>query len=139
MSAITREQLEGYLDDALDDGETARIEQALRGSETLQRQLRGIMQERDRGEHSLGAIWRRQRLSCPSREHLGSYLLQVLPEEQQEYIAFHLETVGCAFCLANLADLRMQHKEPAPKARERRRRYFESSAGYLQGCTPKKA
>jgi hypothetical protein len=139
MSDIPREQLEGYLDDALDDAETARIEQALRGSESLRRQLRAIMQERDRGEHSLGAIWRRNRLSCPTREQLGSYLLQVLPEEQQDYIAFHLKTVGCAYCLANLADLQAQHKEPAPKAHARRRRYFESSAGYLQVCSPKKS
>jgi hypothetical protein len=89
------------------------------------------MQERDRGEHSLGAIWRRQRLSCPSREELGSYVLQALDRDLQDYIAFHLKVVGCPFCHANLTDLQTLQQEPAPKAQERRRRFFESSAGYL--------
>jgi hypothetical protein len=131
MANITRELLAAYLDDALSDGEIARVEQALRDSEPLRRLLRKIMQERDRGEHSIGAIWRRQRLSCPTREQLGSYLLQVLDPAFQDYIDFHLHTVACPFCLANLADLQVLQQEPAPKVQERRRRFFESSAGYL--------
>ena len=35
---------------------------------------------------------------------------------------------------SNLADLKTLQKEPAPKTSERRRRLFESSAGYLQVC-----
>jgi hypothetical protein len=131
MLKITREQLHGYLEDALNDAETSRVEQALRESESLRRLLRSTIQERDRGDHSIGAIWCRFRLSCPTREQLGSYLLKVLDAGQQDYIEFHLRSVACAFCLANLADLQSLHKEPAPKAKERRRRFFESSAGYL--------
>lgn len=132
MVTITRELLHGYLDDALSDTETAQVEQALRNSESLRRLLRAVLQERDRGEHSIGAIWRRQRLSCPSREVLGSYLLQVLDADLQDYVDFHLRTVGCPFCAANLADLQNLQQEPAPKTKERRRRFFESSAGFLQ-------
>ncbi len=132
MVTITRELLHGYLDDALSDTETAQVEQALRNSESLRRLLRAVLQERDRGEHSIGAIWRRQRLSCPSREVLGSYLLQVLDADLQDYVDFHLRTVGCPFCSANLADLQNLQQEPAPKTKERRRRFFESSAGFLQ-------
>jgi len=128
---ITPELLHAYLDDALSDEETALVEKTLRESDPLRRQLRAIIQERDRGEHSIGAIWRRQRLSCPGREELGSYLLQALERDLQDYIAFHLQVIGCPFCQANLADLQMLQQEPAPKAQERRRRYFESSAGYL--------
>jgi hypothetical protein len=134
MSEFTREQLHAYLDEALSEAEMARIEQALRVSEPLRRALRLAMQERDRGEHSLGAVWRRERLTCPTRDQLGSYLLEVLDDAVQEYIAFHLNTIGCPYCLANLADLQAMQQEPAPQARERRRRYFESSAGYLQPC-----
>ena len=134
MSEITREQLHAYLDDALSDAETARVEQALRDSETLRRSLRQAMQERDRGDHSLGAVWRRERLTCPTREQLGSYLLQVLDEGELDYLDFHLNTIGCPYCVANLADLQAQQQEPAPRARERRRRFFQSSAGYLQVC-----
>jgi DNA-binding phage protein len=132
MSQITREQLHAYLDDALSESETARVEQTLRDDPTLRRQLQQAMQERDRGEHSLGAVWRRERLTCPSRETLQSFLLQVLDDGEQGYIDFHLHTVGCPFCLANLADLEAQKKEPAPHAKERRRRIFQSSAGLLQ-------
>jgi hypothetical protein len=132
MSDITRQQLHAYLDDALSDAETAAVEQALRASEPLRQRLRQAMQERDRGEHSLGAVWRRERLTCPSREQLGSYLLQVLDEAEQDYVAFHLQTVGCPYCTANLADLESRQDEPAPQLRERRRRFFQSSAGYLQ-------
>jgi hypothetical protein len=128
---FTREQLIAYLDDALSDGETAQIEQAMRESEALRLQLRGLMAEQDRGEHTIGAIWRRQRLTCPTREQLGNYMLQVLDEEQQDYVDFHLKTIGCAFCLANLADLQSLQKEPATQTRQRRRRIFESSAGLI--------
>ena len=83
MPEISRELLQGYLDDALDEEETAQVEKALRDSEALRRHLRLVMQERDRGEHSLGAIWRRERITCPSREQLGSYLLQALPRVHQ--------------------------------------------------------
>jgi len=111
---ITAAQLNAYLDDALSDRETAQVEQALRESEGLRRALRAIIQERDRGEHSIGAIWRRQRLSCPTREQLGSYLLQVLELDLQDYIDFHLKTIGCPFCLANLTDLQTLQQEPEP-------------------------
>src|SRR5215831_1369281 len=135
MAKITREQLHGYLEDCLSDAETAKVEQALRESEPLRRMLRAVMQERDRGEHSIGAIWCRERLSCPNREQLGSYLLKALDPALQDYIDFHLQTIACAFCLANLADLKSLQKEPAPKATERRRRFFASSAGYLRVCS----
>jgi hypothetical protein len=137
MPNVTREQLHSYLEDCLSEVETARLEQAIRQSDSLQRMLRAVMAERDRGDHSIGAIWSRERLSCLSREQLGSYLLKVLDAGFQDYIDFHLHTVACAFCLANLADLQTLHKEPAPKARERRKRYFESSAGFLQVCRTK--
>jgi hypothetical protein len=132
MPVFTREQLSAYLDDALSDGETAQVEQALRQSDTLRHQLRTLMTERDRGEHSIGAIWRRSRLTCPTREQLGNYLLQVLDSDHWEYVEFHLQTVGCAFCLANLADLQTRQKEPPSRTQKRRRRFFESSAGLVR-------
>src|SRR5262249_37586918 len=132
MSEITREQLHAYLDDALAEAETARVEQALRASEPLRQSLRKAMQERDRGEHSLGAVWRRERLTCPSRETLGSLLLDVLDDDEKDYIRFHVETVGCPFCVANLLDLQNAQREPAPRAKERQKRLFQASAGFLQ-------
>jgi hypothetical protein len=131
MSDIKREDLDAYLDDALSETDIARVEQALRDSETLRRTLRALIQERDRGEHSIGAIWRREKLSCPTREQLGSYLLQVLDAGLQNYIDFHLHTIACPYCLANLADLQALQREPEAQVEKRRQRFFESSAGHL--------
>ena len=135
---ITRELLAGYLDDALGETETAHIEQELRASEPLRLQLKQIIQDRDRGEHSVGAIWRRQRLSCVPREQLGSFLLGVLEEDVQDYIKFHLQTMGCAFCMANLADLQTQQHDADGQVKKRRKRYYQSSAGLLQSPDKKK-
>lgn len=134
---ISREQLHAYLDDALSEAETSLVERALRDSEALQNRLRIVLQERDRGEHSIGAIWRRQRLSCPTREQLGSYVLEVLEPEQMDYLRFHLETIACPFCVANLTDLKTQQEAAVSDVQKRRKRYFQSSAGYLQNCRDK--
>jgi hypothetical protein len=123
--------LEAYLDEALPVAEMARIEEALRRDPQLLEQLAAINARRDAGVHSLGEIWRRHRLSCPPREQLGSYLLRTLPKGTSQYIKFHIETVGCRLCQANLADLENQQAEAAETIRQRRRKYFQSSAGYL--------
>ena len=130
MSDVTREQLFAYLDDSLDDVETARIEKLLRTSQDLKDRLERIREDRDRGEHSLGAVWRRERLSCSTREQLSGYLHGVLEPEMQSYLEFHLKTIACPGCLANLDDLREKQAEPATQTR-RRKRYFETSAGML--------
>jgi hypothetical protein len=132
MTEITREHLRAYIDDALTDGETACVEQALRDSDGLRGQLSMVIQERDRGEHSVGAVWRRHRLSCPTREQLGSYLLQALEPGYQDYVEFHLKTIACPYCQANLADLQARQADAGAHVQQRRRRIFQSSAGLLQ-------
>jgi hypothetical protein len=139
MADIPVEQLSAYLDDALGEAETAQVEQALRDSEALRRQLRVMMQERDRGEHSLGAIWRRHRLSCPGRDQLRAYLMKAIDSDLKDYIDFHLKTIGCSFCQANLADLQARNEEPAGKTQKRRQRLFQSSAPYLEPKRRKKS
>jgi hypothetical protein len=125
--------LEAYLDEALPPEEMARIEKAAREDRAIVAQLAAIHARRGTGVHSLGEIWRRHRLSCPSREQLGSYLLGALEEAHADYIAFHTELVGCRYCRANLADLRSQQAGGDPAAPQRRVRYFQSSAAHLCG------
>jgi hypothetical protein len=126
--------LEAYLDEALPVEQMARIEQSLRDDSDLVRRLALINAQRDCGVHSLGEIWRRHRLTCPTREQLGSFLLEVLLDEQADYIRFHIDTVGCRYCQANLDDLREASvgDESQPETSSRRRRYFQSSAGHLK-------
>ncbi len=124
-------ELEAYLDEALPVAAMSQIESALRGDASLASRLAAINGRRDGGLHSLGEIWRRHRLTCPTRSELGSYLLGVLSAAQAAYIAFHLDLVGCRCCRANHDDLRRQAGTDAA-APGRRRKYFASSAGYLQ-------
>ena len=127
-------ELEAYLDEALPVEQMTAIERALRSQPELAKRLAQINGRRDAGVHSLGEVWRRQRLSCATRQQLGSYLLGVLPDEQADYIRFHIDTVGCRFCAANLADLEAQQAEAADHVHRRRRKYFQSSAGFLRKC-----
>lgn len=129
---LRQSDLESYLDEALPPEEMARIEQALRKDRQLVRQLAAINARRDAGVHSLGEIWRRHRLSCPSRQQLGNYLLGALADEAADYVTFHLELVGCRYCRANLTDLQKQQAEASEAVETRRRKYFQSSAGYLR-------
>lgn len=128
---MNQPELEAYLDEALPAEEMARIEDALRRNPQLLEDLAAINARRDAGVHSLGEIWRRHRLSCPTREQLGGLLLGTLPKQQCEYLRFHLDVVGCRLCRANLSDLQSQQAEAVEAAKTRRKRYFQSSAGYL--------
>ena len=124
--------LELYLDEALPAEEMARIEQALRTDRPWASGWRRSTPGADGGVHSLGEIWRRHRLSCPTRQQLGSYLLGAISREWDNYVVFHLETIGCRYCQANLADLKRQQAESSEVVQTRRRKYFQSSAGYLR-------
>ncbi|MAT68393.1 MAG: hypothetical protein CMJ58_02610 [Planctomycetaceae bacterium] len=125
-------QLDAFLDEALPPEMMAEIEAAMRDDESLKERLATIVGRRDAGLHSLGAIWRRRRLTCPTREQLGSRLLGVLDPALDEYVTFHLEVVGCRVCQASLADLQQRSAaEEATGAAARRQRYFQSSAGLL--------
>jgi hypothetical protein len=124
-------ELEAYLDEALSSDEMAEMETALRADPALTRRLSTINGRRDAGLHTLGEIWRRHRVSCPSREQLGSYLLGAVGKEAADYIDFHLKTVGCRFCQAGLEDLKSRNEESQEVVAVRQRKYFDSSAGYL--------
>jgi hypothetical protein len=130
---FTNAELEAYLDESLPAEQMAAVEDALRRDEALQQRMIAINGRRDAGVHSVGEIWRRHRLSCPSREQLGSYLLGVLPTDAADYVKFHLEIVACRFCAASVEDLRgQQSAADAGAVSSRRMKYFQSSAGYLR-------
>jgi anti-sigma factor RsiW len=131
-SKFTHSDLEAYLDEALAPADMAEIERQLRTDTQLGRELAAINARRDAGVHTLGEIWRRQRISCPTREQLGSFLLGALAQEQADYIAFHIEKAGCRFCRANHDDLKAQQEGANDAVATRRKKYFQSSAGYLR-------
>jgi hypothetical protein len=120
-----------YLDEMLAPDRMAALEADLRADETLRLRLAALSRRRDEGVHSVGEIWRRSRLSCPTRGQLGSYVLGTLPAGMTEYVEFHVRSVVCRICAANLHDLE-QSARSGPESSARRRRFFESSAGQLR-------
>jgi hypothetical protein len=132
MPRLTQSDLQAYLDEALPPADMARVEAELRKKPELLQQLSAINSRRDAGVHSVGEIWRRHRLSCPTRDQLGSYLLGALDGRHVDYIAFHVQTIGCRYCQANLEDLRRQQEEKTETTQKRRTKYFQSTAGHLR-------
>jgi hypothetical protein len=131
---IDDDALRGYLAETLSPEASARVEKALRESSELRARLEDVRKNRNEsGLHTLGAIWRRGRLTCSSRQTWGGYLLDTLDPEHAEYLRFHLEVIGCPFCHANLADLRAKSEASAPSSKNRQKRIYSSSRHLLGG------
>jgi hypothetical protein len=129
---LSESELEAYLDEALPAEIMAEIERALRKDRKLAERLAAINSRRDAGVHTVGEIWRRNRLSCPTREQLGSYLLRALESDVAAFVRFHLEVSGCRTCRANLDDLKNRQTDEPAAVDNRRKKYFHSSAGHLR-------
>jgi RNA polymerase sigma factor (sigma-70 family) len=79
-------------------------------------------------ENLLKEVWEIQRLTCPKRSTLGAFLLEKLDPEWFDYIDFHLTTLGCHFCRANLKDLK---QKKTLEERQFRDRIMASTIGFL--------
>lgn len=124
-------ELAAFLDEALEPGRSSEVERAVRTDPALRDRLGTIRDRENAGLHTIGAIWRRARLSCPRRSELAQFLLGTADPEPAAYVRHHLEQVGCRFCQANLEDLKAAAADDGRPPR-RRRRFFETSAGYLR-------
>lgn len=77
----------------------------------------------------LTEIWETQRLTCPKRTTLGGYLLNTLDASWSQYVRFHLSTVACPFCTANVDDLQ---KQTSSDPRPLRDRILQSTVGFFR-------
>ncbi len=127
----TDNQLLAFLDESLPAEQAAALESRLRSDPELLSRLSDLRSREEAGVHSLGAIWRRFRLSCPTREQWGQWLLGVLDEPTSQYFEFHLKRVGCRYCAANLEDLKRQAADVDRDRPQRRRRFFQTSVGRM--------
>jgi anti-sigma factor RsiW len=131
ITQFTDDDILAYLDEMLPIAKATEIEAALRTSADLRQRAAQVRRRQDQNLHSVGEIWRRKQLSCPTRAELGNYLLGALDEGLSGYVEFHVHEIGCRICAANLEDLQSARGEAATSER-RRQKYFESSAGRLQ-------
>ncbi len=124
-------ELLAFLDEQLGPENSARIEEAIRECPELHQRLIQLRGQNVAGLHSIGAIWRRERLSCPDRESLRRHLLGQLKAEEGDYIRFHLDEISCRVCNANYDDLNQAIADERD-SQTRRNRMFQTSAGHLR-------
>ena len=134
MHTISDEELLAYADELLEMELSVQIESMLRSQQSLQERLRTLLEQRDQGNLGVGDVWRHARLSCPKRSELGLYLIKAIEKEYQDYILFHLQQVGCSFCLATLEEMQAASTldDIDHAAIKRREQLFASSAGLLR-------
>jgi hypothetical protein len=138
MLNYSDEELVAYLEESLPLDKAADLEKRLRNpedveSKTLLDRLQQLIFSRDSGTHTIGEIWKRHRLSCPTREDLGRYILEAMSDDEATYIKIHIEVIECEVCRSNLDDLLRSASQPDQAAtKDRRRRYFQSSVGRLK-------
>ena len=81
--------------------QVSRVKQA--ALEYLRRKVHNLAPLED---FSLRTIWEENLFTCLKRSTLGSHELGLLPEDLEAYVSFHLTTIECPYCLANLEDMR---------------------------------
>ncbi len=84
----------------------------------------------DPPEALLTEVWEDHRPSCPKRSTIGGYHLGTLEPAWQDYVDFHLNNLGCRFCLANLDDLK--ESEDRAHMDRLRQRVLQSTVGFLK-------
>ncbi len=129
MRHVTDEELLAYADERLASDQCASIEEALRSDEAFANRLALLLSSRDHGGSSVGELWRRDRLSCPPRAVWAALVGGRLGDGLSQYLRFHVETIGCPICAANLADL--ERPGNSADAERRAQKIFQSSAGKL--------
>ena len=105
---ITPELIREFLRDTLSPERMAMVERAARNDPKVVELIASEREAMERGDHSLGAMWQEHQLSCPTREQLGGFLLEVGEPDHLEYVEFHLTVIECGICHANLEDLKTQ-------------------------------
>jgi len=81
-------------------------------------------------ENLMTDVWKLQRFSCPKRSTIGAYVLGTLDSKWRQYVDFHINTIGCRFCMANLHDI--QEQSAQKQSRRFQARIMESTAGFLK-------
>ena len=119
---ITDEELIAYLDHELPPDRAAVLDAARQADAALAARVDRLTRDLETGAHSVGSIWRRFALSCPSREDLADSVQGLLEPGLADYVRFHVETVGCVACRANLDDLGRRQAGASAVDEDRQRR-----------------
>lgn len=87
----------------------------------------------DTADDLLTSLWADFRPSCPKRTTLGKFQLGTLKPAWDDYVQFHLTSLGCRFCAASLDDLEeLAAASESSSAVPLRNRIMESTVGFFQ-------
>ena len=59
---------------------------------------------------SIGALWIKERISCPHEDILHAFIDGSLGAEEHRYIEFHTNDVGCPYCQSAIAEFGEESK-----------------------------
>ncbi|QDV07659.1 RNA polymerase sigma factor RpoE [Planctomycetes bacterium Poly30] len=59
----------------------------------------------------VASVWSDERVSCPARHWLARWIAGTLEEGPREFMAFHVDEMGCEWCSANRDDLARRDEE----------------------------
>ena len=71
-----------------------------------------------------------QRFGCPKRSTIGAFYLGTLDKDWRDYADFHINTIGCGFCIANLEDIKTENEKKQDT--QLQARIMESTIGFFQ-------
>ena len=88
---------------------------------------------------SVGDLWVKERISCPHRDILLAYVNKSLSGEEMDYIEFHLETVECPYCQADVMEVtELMNQESSKQLEDALEKSLRRSAADLANQRSKK-
>lgn len=105
--SLTRDKVIAYLEGVLEEGgeEERWIRSRVESSAEERAFFESVREEIETQNLSISLVWRQERISCPHRDLLQAHHYGSLSEAESDFIRFHVERVGCAYCAANLDDI----------------------------------
>jgi len=105
----SREYIHAHIDGALSQEETDAFDLEAQVNSELRGQIRAVQSEFDYHNHTVGSLWRRNQLTCPSDQDIADYLrggLAIINPEIADYVQFHLTSIRCIYCISTAAELK---------------------------------
>jgi len=135
---LTRETVLRYLEGLLDREERERVEQRVRSSRKDREFFESLRREVEARNLSISLVWKEERITCPHRDVLEAYHYGSLRDDEADYIAFHVERIGCPYCAANLEDIASGDKPLSDKKiRGARDELLRSTTYFLRRRPPR--
>ena len=103
----SREYIHAYIDGALSPEEADAFTSMAYGDSELRGKIRTVQTEFDYHNHTVGSLWRRNQLTCPSDQEIVDYQrgeLAIINPKIVDYVQFHLNSIRCIYCISTAAE-----------------------------------